>query len=430
MKKWYPPIALACLLTCTQVSLAQDEPALEVDESYAPLTVNLNESGSKYVRFIIWNQFWATATENNPGTITDPDDEQDDWTTDLALRRARILAYAQISPRFLILTHFGVNNQSFVAGGVDGTNKKPQLFFHDVWNEYMVIPDKLYVGTGLHYWHGVSRLTNASTLNFMTLDAPIFNWPTIELTDQFARQFGFYAKGKLGQFDYRIALNKPFAAGSLTSLNQNFAVNIPTDNWATAGYFMYQFRDQESNKLPYMVGSYLGTKSIFNIGAGFYHHPEASAIQEGLTIEQQDHSLFGVDVFYEEPTASGGGISIYSVYYNYDFGDNYLRNVGILAINGNNAQPTIGTGSIWYTQAGYAFPKNDIGGQFMPYATLTYKDFEALEESSFQYSAGLNYFISGHNAKVTIEYANRPYFVNGQKDSSLAQVILQTHIFL
>ncbi len=64
-------------------------------------------------------------------------------------------------------------------------------------------------------------------------------------------------------------------------------------------------------------------------------------------------------------------ITAYSVFYKYDFGSNYLRNIGIMNIglndpnfNGNrtlagpgNAQPTIGTGNIWYTQAGFFTPQ-------------------------------------------------------------------------
>ena len=65
---------------------------------------------------------------------------------------------------------------------------------HDAWTEYAIIPSKLHIGTGLHYWNGVSRMASASTLNFMTLDAPIHNWFNIEATDQFARQLGIYAK--------------------------------------------------------------------------------------------------------------------------------------------------------------------------------------------------------------------------------------------
>jgi hypothetical protein len=79
----------------------------------------------------------------------------------------------------MILSHWGINNQSFINGatapnGPNGTatasnqGKKPQLFLHDAWTEYRIIPTKLYIGAGLHYWNGASRLSSHSTLNFMT----------------------------------------------------------------------------------------------------------------------------------------------------------------------------------------------------------------------------------------------------------------------
>jgi len=144
----------------------------------------------------------------------------------------------------------------------------------------------------------------------------------------------------------------------------------------------------------------------------------------------------------------GGAAHAYLVYYNYDFGPGYLRNIGILnehltvdASNperswagGGNAQPTIGTGSIIYGQFGYALPKNADGTQWMPYATITNKNFDRLPEGSLQYGLGLNYFITGHNAKLTLEYQTRPvYQLNGgniERNGSKGQFILQTHIFL
>jgi hypothetical protein len=63
-------------------------------------------------------------------------------------------------------------------------------------------------------------------------------------------------------------------------------------------------------------------------------------------------------------------VTAYSVFYDYDFGPNYLRNVAIMNIGSvdpnftgsralagpGNAQPTIGSGNIWYTQAGILLP--------------------------------------------------------------------------
>jgi hypothetical protein len=437
------------------------------DHTYKPLTLKLNENGSKYVRFIMWHQFWVTATQNNPGSrdvngnLIDGTNGSSAWSSDIALRRSRFLAYAQVSPRVMILTHWGINNQSFINGATapNGPNptstpsnqgKKPQLFLHDAWTEFRIIPQKLYIGVGLHYWNGVSRLSSHSTLNFMTLDAPIFNWHNIEATDQFARQFGIYAKGQLGKLDYRIALNKPFVNGAAPSAvpKNAEARNVFNENYATAGYLNWMFWDKESNVLPYFVGSYLGSKKVFNIGLGWYNQSNGSLYKTATDSSYHNQSAFGADVFLDMPInkEKGTAISVLATLYSLDYGPNYIRNIGILNehttptpsdaswAGGGNAQPTIGTGTIGYLQAGYVLPKLKNGTSFMPYLTATYKDFEKLADPSFQYGLGLNYFVTGHNAKITLEYANRPVYVTSDngivRDGSKGQFILQTHIFL
>ncbi len=432
----------------------------KVDHSYKPMMLKLNDDGSKYIRFITWHQFWLTHTANNPGTL-DVEGKEVKSSTDFALRRSRFLVYAQVSPRFLILSHWGINNQSFINGGasagsnvsssgVSNAGKRPQIYIHDAWAEFAVVPDKLHIGTGLHYWNGISRLASQSTLNFMTLDAPIVNWATIEATDQFARQFGIYAKGQLGRLDYRVAANKPFANGAaLSAVTSSNAVQILNENWAAAGYFDWMFWDKEVNKLPYFVGSHLGAKKVFNLGAGFYYHPNSTGSRtiagSDTSFNKHNTLLLGVDAYLDMPLNKDKGtcLSVYSGFYNYDYGPGYLRNIGILNLHtntnptaaslagGGNAQPTLGTGIISYTQVGYALPKLKNGTQFMPYVTTTFKSFERLNDPSVQFDLGLNYFVTGHNAKITLQYSTRPiYTTAGDKDGSKGEFILQTHIFL
>lgn len=450
--------AWGLLVTVMSAQSVTPEPK-PADHSYKPMTLKLSEDGSKYIRFITWHQFWLTSTQNNPGTL-DINGQPLASTTDFALRRSRFLVMSQISPRAMILAHWGINNQSFVNGGAAGTTgnnggKKPQVYIHDAWTEYEVVKDKLSIGAGLHYWNGISRMTSASTLNFMAVDAPIFNWATIELTDQFARQMGIFAKGQLGRLDYRLAVNKPFASGAAPKdvAKNGVAVNVLNENWATAGYFKYMFWDKESNKLPFEVGSHLGAKKVFNIGLGFYNHEGASLYKTASDSIYQNQTAFGADVFLEYPFGKKTMLHLYSVFYRYNFGTNYLRNIGILNTHaavatpiegqtadswagGGNAQPTIGSGNIFYTQLGYKLPALKNGTGFMPYATITYKDFERLSDPSTQFGLGLNYYITGHNAKITVEYQTRPVYkqVEGaaeiRRNGSKGQLIIQSAIFL
>ena len=460
--------------TAAPAAAPQQAAPAPVDHSYKPLTLKLNESGSKYVRFIMWHQVWATATENNPGSLdVNGNDIGGKWTSDIALRRSRFLMYSQISPRFLVLTHWGINNQSFINGGLGSSpggtatasnlGKKPQLYIHDAWTEYAIKPGQLHVGGGLHYWNGVSRLSSNSTLNIMTLDAPIFNWFNIEATDQFARQMGVYAKGQLGKLDYRISINKPFINGASVAAKGSTlpaqakgaetAANVMSEKPAFQGYANYMIWDKEANTLPFYVGTYLGSKKVMNIGAGFYSQGEAMAYRtSGVTtadsITKNNQLILGVDFFLDMPTKKGKGdcINVLLTYYNMDFGPRYLRNLGILNehatapstatsfAGGGNLQPTIGTGSIFYAQVGYAFPKNKMGYQFMPYMTVTNKKFERLADPSTQMALGLNWFVNGHNAKITAEFATRPlYKLDGTsvvKNGSAGQFTIQSHIFL
>lgn len=443
------------------------------------LKINLDSSGEKYVRFIIWNQIWARSIEHNPGTQVNG--ENVNRTLDIGARRIRFLAYAQITPRYLILTHFGINNQTFATGGATGTTntgpygagKKPQIFFHDVYNEYAVVPmehpltgkknkSSLYVGAGLHYNWGLSRITSASTLNFLTIDAPIVNWPLVEISDQFVRQFGIYAKGKLGKLNYSMHVNKPFATNMAPGDPDPFKGPVAVDNNGNAsaalgGYFDYQFLDQESNLLPFRVGTYIGTKKIFNIGGGFYHTSNGTASKTTAgesTWNKHDITLLSLDAFADLPIGNkkkNMAITAYSVYYNYNLGPNYLRNIGLMnpasgfdpnrpaaqrTINGpGNSRAFIGTGSIWYTQAGMLLPKGEKGKmRIQPFGAYTFKALEALDQNGHYFDVGANFYIDGHDAKITPQYSTRPlyYNQNGQRriDGSRGEFLIQFQIYL
>jgi hypothetical protein len=454
---------LLLLLFISGSALAQGS-----DNYGSGIKINIDESGTKYVRLITWHQIWARHIENNPGTINSSG-ELSSSSVDIGIRRSRFLLYSQISPRFLVLTHWGINNQTFSNGGAFssgagalGAGKKPQIFIHDALTEYAVVTDKdengeenpfsLHIGSGLHYWNGISRMTSASTLNFMSMDAPIYNWPNIEMTDQFARQFGIYAKGKAGKFEYRMHLNKPFMTEGLSANFTEKAGNVPTESLATGGYFEYQFFDTESNLLPFKVGSYLGTKKVFNIGAGFYHHPHASGILNDMNeTVQQDQSALGLDAFLDMPLGKKGmAITTYSVFYKFDYGTNYYRSTGIMNINTigkstiegisldgfGNASVLFGTGNVSYTQAGLLLPKanNKALGRIQPYAAFHLFDLHFLDNIAKKYDLGLNYYVEGHHAKVTLQYSARPLITNdsGQRlaKGQKGEFIIQTHIYL
>lgn len=408
------------------------------------LKVKINESGSRYFRLLVWNQLWARYNENNSGSTLAG--EQQNSTMDFAIRRARLLAYAQLSDKFIIVSHFGINNQNAFSGGAPGMGgKKPQLFLHDAYAEHKIWKNYISVGGGLHYWNGISRSTNASTLNFLTIDAPIFNWPNIDRNDQFARYLGFYLKGKVKKIDYRLAINNSFQANDAKLLLTDVSEYNPHSRWNTAGYAFYQFFDEESNLLPYLVGTYLGSKKVLNVGFGFQHQKDAMWLRNtiGDTITQ-DQLLLGADVFLDMPLSKErkDAITFYGVYYNYNMGTNFVRSVGILnpvdgggALRGN-AVPIIGTGSILYGQMGYLVPHFSDKLSLQPYVAYTHSRFKGLRDANGDIvpvnilDAGLNFYMAGHHAKWTVNYRLRPDFTDVNNLRNRNELTVQLMVYL
>jgi hypothetical protein len=424
---------------------------VEVDGRAKKLQVSLNDDGTLYFRFAMWLQVWTRAIQLNPGTTVLGHDNA--WYGDVGLRRARFLAFGKIAPRTFLLMHIGINNQTFRR---DGNGFKQQVFFHDAWVEFEAEKKgHLSLGAGLLYWNGVSRMTNASTITFMSLDSPIFTWPTIEATDQFARQLGLYAKGKAGLFDYRVAVVRPVAranydptAPPTPTATGNY--NPTANTFGFSGYFQFQFLDIESNVLPYMVGTYIGAKKVFNWGFGGHAQPKGiwylGDPADPASVRKRALYIVSTDLFLDIPfkTENGGAATWYGAYYYTDFGPNNLRNVGIMspadagsgtsANGGGNAYTMLGTGHSGYSELGFLMPGSvgDVGAQFQLYVNTQLSKWEAYQDIMAHFGVGLNAFIHKHNAKVTLEYRNRPIFnasgnVENRKGNSF---VLQLHLFI
>ena len=393
----------------------------------------LNEEKTHWVKGTGLGQIWVRYTDLNPGsTIFGTAKDQ---TFDVGLRRVRYQVMGQITDQVFVYTQFGINSFGSLSA------RKPGLFLHDVTAEYALVKTKLSLGAGLHGWNGTVRYSSSSVGSILGLDLPYIEESTNDLTDQFVRKLGVYAKGQLGGLDYRVSVSNPFpiqtALSPVPTLPENvtniayYSTAAPAINYQ--GYFFWQFRDKESNQIPYMTGTYLGKKDVLNIGAGFSTQDHAVEYREsnGGQVIQQATRQFGLDIFYDAPLnpEKGTALTAYTALIDYDFGPNYLRNSGAMnpangisgqgTFNGpGNNVPLIGTGQVYFTQVGYLMKKDLLGklGTLQPYAQLIVSDYERVETTISIYDIGINWLQAGHRSKLSLDYQSRPVLVKGENE--------------
>ncbi len=426
------------------------------------LKIYISDDSTRYIKATGIAQIWFRYNDNNPGSAIYGTPVKE--TFDVGLRRVRYQTMAQVTKRVFFYSQFGINSLNSLSA------RKTGLFFHDVTAEYNVHKNYLVLGGGLSGWNGTSRFSSSAVGSIFGLDLPVVQETTNDVTDQFVRKLGVYAKGKLNRLDYRISAANPFpvqnALSAVASLpgastvtpaaagiynTAYFSTKAPELQYQ--GYFMWDFLEKESNQLPYNAGSYLGKKRVFNLGAGFAYQKNAMVYRSSLadtTMRYKPLQQLGVDLFFDYylNKEKQNAVTAYASFLNYDFGPNYLRNAaamntangtsGPAGFNGSgNSIPLIGTGQVIFAQAGYLF-KHDLlktQGTLQPYASAIYANYEKLKDPMLVYSVGVNWIMSGQNSKISLDYQSRPIFntdVNGDlhetKNARRGQIVLQYQV--
>lgn len=387
------------------------------------LKLNLNKSGTSYIKGTFLAQTWARYSDFNPGTTIDGTPKSS--YSDLGIRRWRIQVFGQLTNRVYFYTQFGQNNFTFLQPRHTGA------FLHDAVTEFKVLK-QLQIGGGLTAWGGVSRFSSPAVANIMGLDAPIYQQATNGVNDQFARKLSLYMKGEVSKLNYRVAVSRPMSTKNSTvaippiKANSNFNTEAPRVQ--TSGYLFWQFFEKESTPNPYMSGTYLGKKKLLNLGLGWVQQNEAMWHTTDLgDTARTAMLLLGADVFLDLPVGKKGAVlNAYVAYNNFNYGKNYVRMLnGMNPANGVNTEgtlngpgvnyPMIGTGNIIFAQIGYKL-KDDLlndNGTLMPYAEVQYSQFQALKDPAVMFEGGINWLIHGtHGAKLSLGLQNRPVFEN------------------
>lgn len=438
-------LVLSICLVFTSWAQEKEEEVKEKEAFEIPeLKVKFNESASHYIKFNMTAQIWNRYNQSNPGSITE--NKPSDQTFDIGVRRLRFWAIAKPLDWLVVAAQFGMNNFD------SQSTRKAGDFFHDAYIELMPVQKKLSIGTGLGAWNGHARYSAPSIGSILTMDAPLYQQATNDVNDQFDRSLSIFAKGQVGKVDYRVVLSDPLSLNGTAYANSTIGSDAVYSNngskLITSAYVKYQVFDEESNFMPYGVGSYLGTKKVLAFGVGMEAQPKATVQLNNLGDTVYNASIFATaDIFMDMPVnkQKSDNLTMYTAYTYSDLGNNYLRNVGAMnpsssvspgasSFNGKgNAYPLIGTGHTLYFQAGYMLPKSIFGQRgitLQPYFDVQASQFEKLNSWMHCYNAGVNLLLVGNKAKLSLNYQNRPVFSNTsfEQNARRSAVVLQWQV--
>lgn len=390
------------------------------------------------IRTIALFQIQTRYLQLNPNSIS-PLGIERNQTIDIAIPRICLggfLKYKNVNLFYL----FGTSSQTIV------TAKQGNFYNYETYISYNILKNKLILGTGQSLYNGISRATSLSITKLIAVEPIPMSIPTGGKSDQIARQYHIFATGTINKFEYRTALVRPMlqvgnSGNILPDLSSNQQINtsieFPSDKFGAEGYYSLQFFDTESTLASAKSFSYLGQKKILNFGVGFEYQPNATACLTDIYDTVFNNTItLGADLFADIPLKTGAVFTTYAVFYNFDYGQNYLKKGGSMNYFSGGSSPqgagiseyVIGTGNAFALQMAWLFAKKITKEEhrLQIYGTFYYKNFEALNQISFQPGGGLNYYILEHNAKISSQYYLRNIYnqelkISEQKNNFVVQ---------
>jgi hypothetical protein len=320
----------------------------------------------------LWTQVWYQFVEHGK--------EDGGDLNDFMARRFYLYLKGDVTPYFSFFTH--------IAGdriGQEGLDR-PSLglgsgiAIRDLWITFK-LNEAFKIQAGRMYVPLTRNYGTTSTKCMLTTDLPFLQGGV--------RGNIFYAS-KVGRDDGVVLWGNPLDGLIQYRLMVSEGVegdDNPDDNLRFAGRVAVSLLEPEKDW--FNKGTYLGKKKVLSLGFGY-------DTQMDLTLngrEDQDNRVWTADVFFDHPLGEGA-ITVEAAYIDIQ-NCTQTHNFSELAA-GDDAKN-------WYIQAGHLLPYHIGPGRFQPYVRYEAVDVDDKDDTEFM-SAGLNYFVKGHNAKISLDY--------------------------
>jgi hypothetical protein len=318
-----------------------------------------------------WSQAWYQYIENG---------KNGEGLNDFMVRRAYLSVKGQPTDYLSFFTHIAVDRL-----GQDGLDSPSQglgsgLTFRDLWIT-LKLNESFKIQAGRMYVPLTRNYGTTSTKGLLTTDLSFMQGGirgSIFYTSKVGRDDGVTLWGNPfnGMIQYRMMISE-----GMEDLSN------PNDNLRFVGRLVFNLL--EPDKEWFNQGTYLGQKKVLSFGAGIDN-------QKNLTlnnIKGQDNMIWTVDGFFDHPIAKDA-ITLESAYIHLS-NSTQANSFTKLALNDK--------ANLFYLQAGYYFGNPVVKGNFQPY--LRYETISVRQKGTTDFlSGGLNYYLKGHNAKISMDY--------------------------
>ncbi len=332
-------------------------------------------------------------------TIEDGAPNGSDWSDDFNLDSARIYVNGQIHEYI----KFELNTECVFCGNsaleelvvLDAIAKfefSPQL---NIWAGRLLVPAERQELNGPYY----STTYDAFKTPFYSSDF------SVEFgsggAGVYARDHGVNLWGALGPdgaLQYVFGVFNGLESSTGSGPNQD-------DNLLYAGRLAYNFLSVEKNPGYYTSGTYYGGGGdIFTVGVAVQYQEDGS----GSFLNPGDFFGLSVDVLYEKVLANNGVVTFNGEYKNFD------SDYAAAAFTDGGACFCMFDGDSYSLVALYLFSRNIGIGKLQPYVRYTEINPDGSSDRD-EIEGGINYIISGHNARISLFYQHGDLATKGFK---------------
>jgi hypothetical protein len=320
-------------------------------------------------------------------SVEDASPDGDDWSNDFNLDSARIYLAGQITD----FVKFELNTECVFCGNsdleelvvLDAIAKFEFSPYLNVWAGRLLVPAERQELNGPYY----STTYDAYKTPFYSSDFSVdfgSGGAGVYARDHGVNLWG--AAGPEGAFQYVFGVFNGLESSGGSGPNQE-------DSLLYAARFAYNFLSVEKNPAYYTSGTYYGGGGdVFTIGVAAQYQENGA----GSFANPGDFLGTSVDVLFEKVLGGGGVITFNGEYkaFDADYALAAFADPDCFCMFDGDSYSVVGL---------FLFPEATGMGKFQPYVRFTEVTPDESEERE-EFEAGVNYIISGHNARVALFY--------------------------